>query len=166
MAFLKIMSGEQTGQEFQIDRDELSIGRSDQNVISLDDASISGKHCLIIRNGKKFSIRDLHSTNGTRVNGRNISESRLKSGDAIMAGSIEILIEGSEIEAEPETQVEHSRATTTPTVIMTPQRATSSTPPPAFHKKRDNRMLIGIVVGACLILVAVALVWFIMNVMK
>jgi len=167
MAFLTITSGELQGQKIEIDRDEISIGRSDQNRVSLDDPASSGKHCVVIREGNKYSIKDLHSTNGTRLNGRNISQARLKPGDIIMVGATEITVDGEDIEIEPEPE-SFTRANTTPTVIIAPVRnVAGGTPPsPAFQTKKDNRPLLIALIVLCFLLVAAAMGWFLLAILK
>ncbi|MEM9073645.1 MAG: sigma 54-interacting transcriptional regulator [Myxococcota bacterium] len=49
-----------------LDRD-LTVGTSDDNVVVLTDPSVSRYHCEIERRGPRVTIRDLGSTNGTRV---------------------------------------------------------------------------------------------------
>lgn len=171
MAFLTITSGEMEGQKVELDQDDITIGRSDQNSLSLDDPAISGKHCLVKKEGNKYTLKDLNSTNGTRLNGRNIVEVRLKPGDIIMLGAIELTIDGTDIEIEPEHEP-LTRANTTPTVIIAPARNVarnltgSSSPSPAFQTKKDNRpLLIGLAVIG-FILVAAAMGWFLMQVFK
>ncbi|MDD5520925.1 MAG: FHA domain-containing protein [Kiritimatiellae bacterium] len=161
MTVLTITSGELKGQKIDIDRDEITIGRSDQNHISLNEPAVSAKHCVVIRDGKKYTIKDLHSTNGTRLNGRNISESRLKPNDVIMVGTIEITIDGQDMEVEPEKE-QFTRANTTPTVIIAPIRngAGGAPPSPVFQTKRDNRPIVIAFIVLCLLLVAAAMVWF------
>ena len=67
----------------------MSIGRGADNTIVLDDDSVSGHHAeVFIRDGQHF-LRDLESTNGTRVNGQAITETVLNNGDVICFGSIE-----------------------------------------------------------------------------
>lgn len=168
MASLTVTSGELQGQKVEIDKDEISVGRSDQNDISLDDPAASGRHCVIVRDGNKYSIKDLRSTNGTRLNGRNIVEARLKPGDVITVGVAEMTIDGAEIEVEPEPEP-ITRANTTNTVIMAPVRSIASagaTPPPAFQTKRDNRPIIITIIVVCVILVAVAIGLFVVAMMK
>ena len=171
MAVLTITSGEMEGQKVELDQDEITIGRSDQNALSLDDPAISGKHCLIKKDGNKYTLKDLNSTNGTRLNGRNIVETRLKPGDIIMLGAIELTIDGTDIEIDPEPEP-LTRANTTPTVIIAPSRnfsknlGGSPSHSPAFQAKHDNRpMLIGLAVLG-FIIVAIAMGWFLMQVFK
>ena len=70
--------------------DRIVIGRkSDCNII-LKDSQVSGHHCSVTRRGGSFYVTDMGSTNGTIVNGIQISsETELKSGDLIMLGTKE-----------------------------------------------------------------------------
>ena len=98
MAFIKILTGERKGTRVDIDRDEVVFGRAPDNLIVLKDESVSSKHCAIIRNGRKFVIRDLGSTNGTCLNDVEIQEHQLSPKDTIFVGSIEVLFDGDDIE--------------------------------------------------------------------
>lgn len=167
MASLTITSGDLQGQKIDIDKDEITIGRSDQNDISFDDPAASGKHCVIMRSGNRYTIKDLRSTNGTRLNGRNIVEARLKPGDVITVGVADMTVEGTEIEVEAEPEP-ITRANTTHTVIMAPVRnLTQNGPPsPAFQKKKDNRPIVIVIVVVCVILVTIAIGLFVVAMMK
>jgi len=65
-----------------------TIGRGPDNSIVLDDDSVSTHHSQIDPEEEKWVLRDLHSTNGTLVNGQPISEVEIHDGDAIVFGSI------------------------------------------------------------------------------
>ena len=52
---------------------ETTIGREASNGIVLADASVSGRHAVVEENGKAWTIRDLGSTNGTRVDGEHVA---------------------------------------------------------------------------------------------
>lgn len=66
----------------------LQVGRSgfgaDMRV--RQDAKMSGTHFEVYGDGKDFRIRDLQSTNGTFVDGLQVTESLLRHGDIIQAG--------------------------------------------------------------------------------
>ena len=49
--------------------EEISVGRSKDNEIEIDDISSSRRHCRIVRNSGTWVIEDLQSRNGTMVNG-------------------------------------------------------------------------------------------------
>ncbi len=72
-----------------------SIGRSDDNAIRVDDASVARYHAMIEARGNEFWLSDLGSTNGTLVNGVRITATQqLKNGDTITLGgttSIQII---------------------------------------------------------------------------
>ena len=100
MAFLKIMTGTLKGQKFEIDRDEVVIGRAAENVVSIEDPAMSSHHCAVLRNGRRFTLKDHNSTNGTRLNSVSIKEYRLSPKDIFTVGSVDILFDGGE-EVEP-----------------------------------------------------------------
>jgi len=72
--------------EYSIKEESLTIGRKHGNEIQLNDLTISGRHALIIAQGKQVYIEDLGSTNGTLLNGNHIKSAILKQGDVIQAG--------------------------------------------------------------------------------
>ena len=62
MAVLIGMSAEVKGKNFEIDRDKVSIGRSSTNQIAIEHATVSGRHCCIVRQGDRYVLTDLGST--------------------------------------------------------------------------------------------------------
>ena len=99
MAKLSGMSGDFKGREFPIEQGEITIGRKADNMILLDHPTISSHHCRILRNGDSCVLQDLDSTNGTRVNSRDIKEAALHHKDLIQLGSIEFLFDAPEMAA-------------------------------------------------------------------
>jgi transcriptional regulator with GAF, ATPase, and Fis domain len=71
---------------FELPSAEVSIGRGTSNLLCLADRALSREHCLLIREGERFSIRDLDSHNGTFINGVQVKEHGLKHGDQIAIG--------------------------------------------------------------------------------
>jgi pSer/pThr/pTyr-binding forkhead associated (FHA) protein len=69
-------------------RNITTIGRASLNHIVIDDPAVSAQHAIIARSGDSFRLQDLHSTNGTHVNGLPITEVELKDGDKIRFGSV------------------------------------------------------------------------------
>ena len=70
-----------------------NIGREENSDIVLRDASVSGKHAQLIKNGNRWKIVNWMSTNGTFVNGAKGLSTYLKHGDIIGIGSIEMAFE-------------------------------------------------------------------------
>jgi len=61
------------------------VGREDSD-INIADPTMSIHHFEIEKRGGEFFIRDLESTNQTKVNGKKITSTTLESGDRIQAG--------------------------------------------------------------------------------
>lgn len=73
--------------------DSISIGRSKNNGIVINDKTVSAMHCEISVGPEGLVISDKGSLNGTEINGERISEYALfKSGDRIKIGRIEMLV--------------------------------------------------------------------------
>jgi hypothetical protein len=71
-----------------------AIGRSRDCDVVLEDSSVSRRHAELRPEGTAWTIEDLGSTNGVRVNGLAVHGAHeLRSGDRIEMGSTEILFE-------------------------------------------------------------------------
>src|ERR1041384_6254429 len=90
---LIIISGSLKGTTFPLAEDEVSIGRDLSNSVSLNDPSVSRRHCRIRQNGSAngFHVVDLESYNGTFVNGLPIAEQILTHGDQIALGDLRFI---------------------------------------------------------------------------
>jgi adenylate cyclase len=64
-------------------RPSLILGRRQSCDIVLDLPKVSGIHCHLYFKYGWWSIRDLHSTNGVRINGVRVDEKVLQAGDTI-----------------------------------------------------------------------------------
>lgn len=72
----------------------ITLGRAQDNMIHIDDPSVSGRHAELRVMGKTYQLRDLGSTNGTRVNGTTTTEMLLRHGDRIRLGAVQARFEG------------------------------------------------------------------------
>ena len=100
MAYL-IAKAEGDNAAFKVElpeNEEAILGRSLEraNVI-IPSPSVSGRHCSITKSEGGFVIRDLGSTNGTRVNGVIVSEEKLFRGDRLSFGDFELSLEGEDV---------------------------------------------------------------------
>jgi pSer/pThr/pTyr-binding forkhead associated (FHA) protein len=73
----------------ELTEDIVTVGRVSDNVIHIEDASVSSHHAEITASGKTYVLKDLDSTNGTRVNGQPFTEGPLRAGDRVRFGQIE-----------------------------------------------------------------------------
>jgi predicted component of type VI protein secretion system len=72
------------------DTQDLTLGRSNENDISVDDPEMSRRHAVFKRSREGCSVEDQGTSNGTLVNGQTVSRVVLKHGDVVQIGSIEI----------------------------------------------------------------------------
>lgn len=93
-AMLVIHRGPAQGSRFLLDSNTVSIGRSPESDVFLDDVTVSRKHAHIERTGSEFSISDSHSLNGTYVNSISVTSQVLRMGDEIQIGKFHALFFG------------------------------------------------------------------------
>jgi pSer/pThr/pTyr-binding forkhead associated (FHA) protein len=82
--------GGRSGESFTIDQDRMSIGRTPDAAVFLDDVTVSRNHALVVRRDDGYYIDDLGSLNGTYVNRRRIESHRLEDGDEIQIGKYKL----------------------------------------------------------------------------
>ena len=78
--------GGRAGESFTVEGDRMSIGRTPDAAVFLDDVTVSRNHALIVRRRDGLYIDDLGSLNGTYVNRRRIESHKLEDGDEIQVG--------------------------------------------------------------------------------
>ena len=89
-AFVIRSGGGRAGESFAVDSDRMSIGRTPDAAVFLDDVTVSRNHALIVRRRDGLYIDDLGSLNGTYVNRRRIESHRLEDGDEIQIGKYKL----------------------------------------------------------------------------
>lgn len=90
----KVVTGSDRGRQYIATNTALKIGRKTDNHIYLKDPKVSRYHAIIRIEGDRLFIRDLHSTNGTKVNNRNVTgEQELFPGEEIKVGDTVIQME-------------------------------------------------------------------------
>lgn len=78
-----------SGRTWRIGVPSTVIGRDEASAdLVLNDTNVSRRHAELVCEGGRWSIRDLGSTNGTRVNGQRVTEQTLSTGDAVSLGLI------------------------------------------------------------------------------
>ncbi len=85
---IAILVNPMSGEEFNVRRYSTSIGRELGNdVVIASDRTMSRQHALVQYIDGKFYVQDLHSKNGTRLNGSSVSNMKaLASGDELSVG--------------------------------------------------------------------------------
>ena len=174
MPYLVVMDGPQKGRRYAI-TEITRIGRVAGNHIVLDNASVSSGHADITKGNDGFRLRDLDSTNGTRVNGHRVTDTLLFRDDEVLFGDLPVVFSGDDAPLRRDTDVitpaapptqPPTRPTSTQEIPATVSRAsvvvassTSGKHPTAsmprdFRKRRDARLLwVGVIL---LLLIGVA----------
>src|SRR6185369_12411755 len=68
----------------------LTIGKAADNDLVLSDDTVSRHHCEIVRAPDGLHVRDLDSTNGTKVDGTRIREAMVQPGNVLKVGEVEV----------------------------------------------------------------------------
>jgi general secretion pathway protein E len=89
--YLAIQSAEGV-REVPIADKPITVGRHSANVVCLNDAMASRYHCVIEQTPQGLSVRDLDSSNGTRVNGQVVKTWKLGDGDVVQIGQTRITV--------------------------------------------------------------------------
>jgi len=98
---LVIEDDEGSRREVALDRDEITIGRREDNVVHLPDRNVSRRHARLLRKEGSVLLEDLRSANGTRVNGVKITEPvSLGNGDLVRIGDYGVALRPDEVPLE------------------------------------------------------------------
>ncbi len=134
---LFVISEAAFGKEYVLDKPEMSIGRSKDCDISIEDETVSGSHAAIRIDEDGFFITDMNSKNGTIVNRSPISgKSELKKGDEIDIGDVKL-------------KFVHKDAAISKEELLSEIKQTKK-------KNANNRILIAALAGFCVILFLIA----------
>jgi pSer/pThr/pTyr-binding forkhead associated (FHA) protein len=93
--------------EFELNQEETTVGRKEENTIHVDNLAVSSRHARILKIGKKVILEDLGSTNGTQVDGKDITKHVLKHGDVVTVGKHTltfVCLDGEEIPEVPQAE--------------------------------------------------------------
>jgi len=160
MAVLIGMSSSVKGKKFELSLDETFVGRNTQNQISINDTSISGRHCSIVRDGNKFSLHDLGSTNGTRLNGAGVTKIGLRPKDIVQVGNVELMFDGQDVEVDSGTSSDTAKIEVVAEPVQIPRNFHTASP---FGNRSDNRKPWFILTIGLIVLVVAALTFFIIR---
>jgi ABC transport system ATP-binding/permease protein len=87
-AKLVVVSQNFFGRVFPLDKAAVVIGRTEENDIIINHRSVSRHHAKVVREKTHYTIVDLQSANGVRVNGEEYGKVELRRGDLIDLGHV------------------------------------------------------------------------------
>ncbi|MFM2294694.1 MAG: hypothetical protein RLZZ350_1107 [Verrucomicrobiota bacterium] len=166
MAKLVLLSEGMTGRVCELLAEKTTIGRIDENTFPITDPSVSSRHCEIILRGSDVVVKDNNSTNGSFIDGNQISgEAILKHGQILRLGQIQMRLETGAAPQSPSAPA--SPARTDQTMVM-PRGAggvslgelekgpRNSAPDTKVFAKKNNKgnlwFIIAVVVGVLVII--------------
>lgn len=85
-AVLVVHRGAHEGTEFTLNADVVSVGRSAESDVFLDDVTVSRRHAEFHRSADGWRLVDVGSLNGTYVNRDRVEDQRLNQGDEVQIG--------------------------------------------------------------------------------
>ena len=132
-------------------RDEaITIGRGPENTIVVNDPSISTHHAQLLLEGDTYRLKDLDSTNGTRVNGKPVTETVLRFDDRIRFGAAEARYERDTPGSKPLPQPEEIRAQFAAAAAAQPHFTDAS--PFRRQERQKDQVRTGLFVGLAIVL--------------
>lgn len=135
----------------------ITVGRSPESTIQIEDPSVSGRHAQLHQVGETFHLQDLDSTNGTRVNGETITSVALRVGDRIRFGKVEACFECEvQQEAQPAPELQHIEEAKPAEVSARPADFSNASPFPKRAREKDPVRLAMFAVAAAAIVAFIA----------
>lgn len=92
-ALLVVVSGPDAGAQILLDTDVVTVGRSPNADIFLDDVTVSRKHAEFVRTPTGFTLRDTGSLNGTYVGRQLIDSIELQNGADVQIGKFRMIFQ-------------------------------------------------------------------------
>jgi pSer/pThr/pTyr-binding forkhead associated (FHA) protein len=166
MPRLVILSEGLTGKAHELKVEKTTIGRVDDNTFPVPDASVSSHHCEILLRGSEIVLHDLNSTNGTFINGQQLTgEAVVKPGQIIRLGQVELRLEDPQAKAAAATKRLPDQTMVIPQGVKLGQEASTKvvafdTARSGFAKKKNTGTNIFIAIA---VVVGLAIIAYIVN---
>jgi len=115
-------------QPIEVVKDLVLVGRKEECDLRLDHKSVSKMHCVIVKTDGLLLVRDLGSTNGTRVNGQRIRRAALLPNDELSIAGYRFKVSFGPGEPPPVSPEEHTQQLDAKEVIELIRPATAQPP--------------------------------------
>jgi pSer/pThr/pTyr-binding forkhead associated (FHA) protein len=80
------------GPPIELAKELVVVGRSDDCEVRIDHKSVSKRHCVLVTTDGLVLVRDLGSTNGTRVNGQRVRRAALLPNDQFAVAGFKFVV--------------------------------------------------------------------------
>jgi len=123
MPTLKLTFGESVLREIGIGVDPVTIGRSPQSDLYIDNPAVSFQHARVFSYAGAYYVQDLGSLNGTFLNGARITQAPLSYGDVITIGKHSVRFSRDQVGVRPQVhaagaEVENDALKLTGTMVL------------------------------------------------
>jgi len=139
-----------SGTVYELVDDVVTIGRSPDNAIIINNPSVSARHAQLQLADETYRLKDLGSTNGTHVNSKPVTETLLRFDDRIRFGAIEAHYESDASGSRPLPQLEEIKAT--PAELSAAPADFANVSPFRRQKQQSDPVRNGIFVGLAIVL--------------
>ena len=164
---LQVTSGQSAGVSVSFSRGSVTVGRDPSCDLRVNDMQVSRSHVQFTHIGREVVLRDMHSTNGTTLNGRPVTGAVIRPGDVIEIGDSQIQFAEVQLSGRPAARGAYSQqqqpmsAQSRPLQPL-PERRLRQDPYPAPRAAAASSTNWGTVLLVVLILGAIggAIYWF------
>ncbi|MFN0062935.1 MAG: sigma 54-interacting transcriptional regulator [Myxococcaceae bacterium] len=87
---LVMVNTERAGTSFPLTGSSLRLGKAPDNDVVIDHPTVSRNHMVVRRQGDRFLVQDLGSTNGTFIDGAQVREAYLRAGALLEMGDVQL----------------------------------------------------------------------------
>jgi pSer/pThr/pTyr-binding forkhead associated (FHA) protein len=137
------------GEPIELVKDLTVVGRREDCDVRLEHKSVSKVHCVLVRSDDTLLLRDLGSTNSTRVNGQRVRRAALKSNDQLTIATFKFKVQFTDgtQDAEPARPDEYTQQLDANEVVKLLNRekankeAAAKEPPPADDDGDDSEII-------------------------
>ncbi len=129
-----------TQQTHELTDEHITFGRAPDNMLEIEDASVSSHHGTFTLKDGDYVLRDTGSTNGSRLNGKDLAvdtDHLLQDGDSLRLGKVEATYESENKSGSRPMPTEEAPDLTPASSSAAPQNFQNASPFQTKKKKKD-----------------------------